>query len=280
MTEIPEKDTEEIDNTMTEIPEKDTEEIDNTMTEIPEKEKEKENYNEIHEEAYKYEKNKKIPINMAQNYIYKTYYTEKNVNPREKQQVAPFKIIKKKNIPMYIHINHSILDNIYKNPKIKKDIYLDGGLADADEEDNVSANHLPLDYFDDPEYELFSPQEWLEMKKIYWRDFDINQEPRIKDNLMKLIKFNSEFYLRLQHLSPNNNEEYIQKLNQFLNNEKVQVEEEYLGYDEDLVKFFEDLKKKEKDYFDQKRKDYFKTKEYEIEPDPEDTSQEIKELLW
>ena len=253
------------------------EEIKRRKVDITEKYKENnDNSENSNEKIYIHNENKKIPIKVAQNYFYKTYYHEKNKN--DKFQCSPFKIIKKKNIPMYIHINHPILNDIYRNPDLKKDIYRDGGLADADEEDDINSNHLPLEYFDDPDFEIYEPEEWLQLKKIYAKDFDINKESAIKDCIMKLIRFNSEFHLKLQNLDTNKSEEYIKMLKRILDNEKDSVEKEYLGYDEEVVKFFKELKRIEKEYFDHKRKLYFKTKEYEIEPDPEDTTQEIKEM--
>ncbi|ORX45145.1 hypothetical protein BCR36DRAFT_414609 [Piromyces finnis] len=231
----------------------------------------------IEDTLYKYDLkiDKNIPIKTAQNYFYKTYFNEKD---DEKQTKAPFKIIKKKNIPMHIHINHSILNNIYRDSSLKKDIYADNGLADADEEDHISTNHLPLELFDDPDFEIFTPKEWLQLRKIYLKNFDINKEPEIQKSIKKLKDFNSVFHLKLQNLNYSKSEEYNNIINRILNNEKIKVDEEYLGYDEEVVKFLIDLKKKEKEYFDNKRKEYFKTKEFEIELDKDDTTQEIKEL--
>eukprot|EP00833_Pecoramyces_ruminatium_P004473 jgi/Orpsp1_1/1178505/evm.model.c7180000065609.1 len=272
-----------IENNIENDTENDTEDVKVNTSQIPEKSTEHQiidennNNNNNNNNIYIYSENKKIPIKLAQNYFYKTYYNG-GKNRKDKSQHAPFKIIKKKNIPMYIHVNHPILNDIYRNPNLKKDIYLDGGLADADEEDDISTNHLPLEYFDDPDFEIYTPEEWIELRKIYRRDFDINKEPGIKNSIMKLIKFNSVFHLKLQSLNTNKSEMYTRKLTRILNNEKDKVDDEYLGYDEEVIKFFKELKKKEEDYFDKKRKEFFKSKEYEIEPDPEDTTQEIKEL--
>jgi len=218
--------------------------------------------------------NKNIPMKSVQNYYYSTYYSGKN--KCDDQTHSLFKIVKTKNVPMFVHVSHPILNDIYRNPAIKKDIYLDDGLADADEEDKITTNHLPLELFDDPDFEIYTPKQWLQLKKIYMRNFDINQDPEVKESILKLKNFNSVFHLKLQNLNTNKSEEYNRILTRILNNERDEVDEEFLGFDDEVVKFLKDLRQKEKEYFDKKR-EFYKSKEF-VELDPDEVTPEIKEL--